>query len=150
MIILIDSRVLKRRDSPIINYSALCHPLQPYSALPVYYFWRVLPASPFVLDPPFINSCAQSIAEDTTTSAALEMLVKVPSTSFVPLSGQGMDDEPEEDASFLNEIGHLFDSRKTSTFFLLHRTKLCSDYNEARQSMKRRIKQKNKAKSFFM
>ena len=109
-----------------------------------------MPASPFVLDSPFINSCGQSIAEDTTTSAALEMLVKVPSTSFVPLSGQGMDDEPEEDASFLNEIGHLFDSRKTSTFFLLHRTKLCSDYNEARQSMKRRIKQKNKAKSFFM
>ena len=109
-----------------------------------------MPASPFVLDFPFINSCAQSIAEDTTNSAALEMLVKVPWTSFVLLSGQGMDDEPEEDASFLNEIGHLFDSRKTSTFFLLHRTKLCSDYNEARQSMKRRIKQKNKAKSFLM
>ena len=78
------------------------------------------------------------------------MLVKVPSTSFVPLSGQVMDDEPEEDASFFNEIGRLFDSRKTSTFFLLHRTKLCSDHNEARQSMNRRIKQKNKAKSFFM
>ena len=100
-----------------------------------------MPASPFVLDSLFINSCAQSIAEDTTSSAALEMLVKVLST---------LDDEPEEDASFLNEIGRLFDSRKTSTFFLLHCTKLCSDYNEARQSMKRRIKQKNKAKSFFM
>ena len=72
------------------------------------------------------------------------MLVKVPSTSFVPLSGQGMDDKPEEGASFLNEIGRLFDSRKTSTFFLPHRTKLCSDYNEARQSMKRRIKQRTK------
>ena len=46
------------------------------------------------------------------------MCVNVPPTSFAPLSGHGMNDEPEEDASFLDEIGRLFDSRKTSTFFL--------------------------------
>ena len=82
--------------------------------------------------------------EENTTTAALEMLVSVPSTSFVPLAGHSMDDELEEDASFLDEIGRLFDSRKTSTLFLPHRTKLFSDYNEARLSMKRRIEQKNK------
>ena len=38
--------------------------------------------------------------ENTTTSAALEMLVNGPSTSFVPLVGHSMDDELEEDASF--------------------------------------------------
>ena len=86
-----------------------------------------MPASPFIPDSPFINLCAQSTAENTTTSAALEMLVNVPSTSFVPLSGHDMDDEPEEDASFLDEIGRLFDSHKTSTFFLPHCTKLKYD-----------------------
>ena len=86
-----------------------------------------MPASPFIPDSPFINSCAQSTAENTTTSAALEMLVNVPSTSFVLLSGHGMEDEPEEDTSFLDEKGCLFDSRKTSTFFLPHRTKFKHD-----------------------
>ena len=38
-----------------------------------------------------------------------------------------MDDELEEDASFLDEIGRLLDSRKKSTLFLPHRTKLFSD-----------------------
>ena len=42
-----------------------------------------------------------------------------------------MGDELEKNASFLDEIGRLFDSRKTSTLFLPHRTKLFSDYNEA-------------------
>ena len=55
------------------------------------------------------------------------MLVNVPLTSFAPLSGHDMDDKPEEDASFLDEIGGLFDSRKTSTFFLPHHTKLKHD-----------------------
>ena len=55
--------------------------------------------------------------ENSTTSAALEMLANVPSTSFVPLAGNGMDDELEEDVSSLDEIGRLLDSRKTSTFF---------------------------------
>ena len=82
--------------------------------------------------------------ENTTTPAALEMLVNVPLTLFVPLAGHSMDDELEQDASFLDEIGCLFDSCKTSTLFLPHRTKLFSDYNEARLSMKRRIEQKNK------
>ena len=82
--------------------------------------------------------------EKTTTFTALEMLVNVPSTSFVPLAGHGMDDELEEKASFLDEIKRLFDSRKTSTFFLPHRTKLFSDYYEARRSVKSRIEQKNK------
>ena len=77
--------------------------------------------------------------ESTTTSAALEMLVNVLSTSFVPLAGHSMDDELEEDASFFDEIGRLFDSRKTSTLFLPHRAKLFSDYNEARRSVKGRI-----------
>ena len=72
------------------------------------------------------------------------MLVSIPSTSFEPLAGHSMDDALEEDASFLDEIGGLFDSCKTSTLFLPHRTKLFSDYNEARLSMKRRIEQKNK------
>ena len=84
-------------------------------------------ALPFIPDSPFINSCAQSRAENTTTSSALEMLVNVPLTSFVPLSGHDMDDKPEEDASFLDEIGGLFDSRKTRTFFLPHHTKLKHD-----------------------
>ena len=84
MIIIIYSRVSKRRDSPIINYSIFCHPLQPYSALPVHKSWRILPASPF------INACAELTAENTITSATLEMLVNIPSTSFVPLSGHGM------------------------------------------------------------
>ena len=56
------------------------------------------------------------------------MLVNVPLTSFVPLAEHSMDDELEEDASFLDEIGRLFNRRKTSTFFLPHRTKLFSDY----------------------
>ena len=86
--------------------------------------------------------------ENTTTSARLEMLVNVPSTSFVPLAEHSMDDELEEDASFLDEIGRLFESRKTRTLFLPHRTKLFYDYNEARRSVKRRIEQKNKR--FFM
>ena len=82
--------------------------------------------------------------ENTTTSAALEMLVNVPSTSFVPLAGHSMDDELEEDTSFMDKIGHLFDSHKTSTLFLPYRTKLFSDYNEARRSVTRRIEQKHK------
>ena len=72
------------------------------------------------------------------------MLVNVPLTSFVPLAGHSMNDELEEDASFLDEIGRLFDRHKTSTFFLPHRSKLFSDYNEARRSVKRRVEQKNK------
>ena len=72
------------------------------------------------------------------------MLVNVPSTSLVRLAGHSMDDELEEDASFLDETGRLFDSRKRSTLFLPHRTKLCSDCNEARRSVKGRIEQKNK------
>ena len=82
--------------------------------------------------------------ENTTTSTALEMLDNVPSTSSAPLAGHSMDDELEGDASFLDEIGRLFDSRKTSTLFLPHRTKLFSDYNEARRNVKRKIQQKNK------
>ena len=81
--------------------------------------------------------------ENSTTSAALEMLANVPSTSFVPLAGNGMDDELEEDVSSLDEIGRLLDSRKTK-HILSHRTKLFSDYNEARRSVKRKIEQKNK------
>ena len=56
------SRVSNRRDSPLINYSVFCHPPQPWSALPVYYFWRILPASPFISDSQFINSSVQSTA----------------------------------------------------------------------------------------
>ena len=82
--------------------------------------------------------------ENTATSAAFEMLVNVPSTSFVPLAGHSMDDELEEDISILDEIGRLFDSRKTSTLFLPHRTKLFSDYNQALRSVKRRIEQKKR------
>ena len=87
--------------------------------------------------------------ENTTTSAALEMLVNVPSTSFVHLAGHRIDDELEEDVSFLDEIGRLFDSRETSTLFPLHHTKLFSDYNETQQSLKRRIEQKNFHKNFY-
>ena len=76
------------------------------------------------------------------------MLVNVPSTSFIPLAGHSMDDELEEDASFLDEIGRLFDSHKTSVSLLPHRAKLFSDYNQARHRVKRRIEQKNKW--FFM
>ena len=50
-----------------------------------------------------------------------------------------MGDELKKNASFLDEIGRLFDSSKTSTLFLPHRTKLFSDYNEARRSVKGRI-----------
>ena len=82
--------------------------------------------------------------ENTTTSATFEMLLNVPSTLFVLLTGHSMNNELEEDASFLNEKGRLFDSHKTSTLFLAHRTKLFSDYNEARRSVKRRIEPKNK------
>ena len=71
------------------------------------------------------------------------MLVKVPSTSFVSLPGHSMDNQLEEDVSFfLDEIGRLLDSRKTSTLFLPPCTKLFSDYNEARRGVKRRIEQK--------
>ena len=52
------SWVLNRLDSPLINDSVFCHPTQPYSALYLYQFWRILPASPFILEFPFINSCA--------------------------------------------------------------------------------------------
>ena len=76
------------------------------------------------------------------------MLVNVPSTSFIPLAGHSMDDELEEHTSFLDEIGRLFDSHKTSVSLLPHRTKLFSDYNEARRKVKRRIEQNNKW--FFM
>ena len=55
-----------------------------------------------------------------------------------------MDDELEEDASFLDEIGRLFDSCKTSSLFLPHRTKLLSHYKEAQRNVRRRIEQKNK------
>ena len=72
------------------------------------------------------------------------MLVNVPPTSFIPLAGHSMDDELEEDASFLDEIGRLFDSHKTSVSLLPHRAKLFSDYNQARHRVKRRIEQKNK------
>ena len=40
-----------------------CQPPQPYSALLVYQFWRILPVSPFIPDSLFINSCAQSTVE---------------------------------------------------------------------------------------
>ena len=54
-----------------------------------------------------------------------------------------MDNQLEEDVSFfLDEIGRLLDSRKTSTLFLPPCTKLFSDYNEARPGVKRRIEQK--------
>ena len=76
------------------------------------------------------------------------MLVNVPSTLFVPLAGHSMDSEPEDDASFLDEIRRIFDSRKTSLLFLPNRAKLFSDNNEVRRSVKRRIEQKNKW--FFM
>ena len=56
------SRVSNWRDSPLINYSVFCHPPQSYSVHPVYWFWRILPTSPFILDSLFINSCAQSTA----------------------------------------------------------------------------------------
>ena len=56
------SRVSSRQDFLLIDYSVFCHPPQPYSALPVFWFWRILPASPFIPDSPFINSCAQSTA----------------------------------------------------------------------------------------
>ena len=72
------------------------------------------------------------------------MLVNVPSTLFVPLAGHSMDSEPEDDASFLDEITRIFDSRKTSSLFLPNRAKLFSDNNEVRRSVKRRIEQKNK------
>ena len=52
------------------------------------------------------------------------MLVNVPSTSFVPSGGHSMDNELEKDASFLDEIGGLFGSGKTTTLFLSHRTKI--------------------------
>ena len=55
-----------------------------------------------------------------------------------------MGDELEKNASFLDEIGRLFDSHTTSTSFLPHRTKLFSDYNEARPSVKGRIFQFSK------
>ena len=54
------SQVSNGLDSPLINYSISCHPPQPYSALPVYYFWRILLVSPFILDTSFINSYAES------------------------------------------------------------------------------------------
>ena len=82
--------------------------------------------------------------ENSTTSAALEMLLNVTSTLIVPLTVHSMDDELEEDASLLDETGRLFNSHKTSTLFLPHRTKLFPDYSEARRSVKRRIKQKSK------
>ena len=50
-----------------------------------------------------------------------------------------MGDELEKNPSFLDEIGRLFDSRKTSTLFLPHRTKSFSDYNEARRSVNGRV-----------
>ena len=59
----------------------------------------------------------QETEENSTTSAALEMLINVSSTSFVPLAGHSMDGELEEDASFFDEIRRLFDSRKTSKLF---------------------------------
>ena len=76
------------------------------------------------------------------------MLVNVPSTSFIPLAGHSMDNELAGHTSFLDEIGRLFDSHKTSVSLLPHRTKWFSDYNEARRKVKRRIEQKNKW--FFM
>ena len=61
--------------------------------------------------------------ENTTTSAALEMLVNVPLTSFIPSAGHSMDDELEEDPSFFAyKVKRI--SRKTSKLFLSHRTKL--------------------------
>ena len=39
------------------------------------------------------------------------MVVNVPLTSLVLLSGHGMDGEAEEDATFLDGIGRLFDSQ---------------------------------------
>ena len=55
-----------------------------------------------------------------------------------------MDSEPEDDASFLDEIRRIFDSRKTSSLFLPNRAKLFSDNNEVRRSVKRIIEQNNK------
>ena len=55
-------RVSNRRDYPFINYSVFCHPPQPYSALLLNQFWKILPASPFIPDSPFINLFAQSTA----------------------------------------------------------------------------------------
>ena len=42
----------------------------------------------------------QKKQESTTTSRGLEILVNVPSTSFVALAGHSMDDELEENTSF--------------------------------------------------
>ena len=56
------SRALNRRDSLLINSSIFRHPSQPYSALPVYQFWGILPVFYFIPESPFINSCAQLTA----------------------------------------------------------------------------------------
>ena len=59
-IIMTYSWVLNRQDFPLIDYSVFCHPPQPYSALPVYWFGRILPASRSIPESPFISLCAQS------------------------------------------------------------------------------------------
>ena len=81
----------------------------------------------------------------TTTMASFWYLYCQLRTYFTPCSSISIANSGhviagwEEDASFLDEIGRLFDSHKRSTLFLPHRTKLFSNYNEARRSVKRRI-----------
>ena len=64
--------------------------------------------------------------------------------------------EPDQVFFIRIHLGCLFNSRKTSTLFLPHCTKLFSDYNEARRSVKRRIEQKTsnsscgKLSSYFL
>ena len=69
------SRVSNRRDSLLINYSVFCQPPQPYSVLPIYWFWRILPASPFIPDSSFVNSCAQSTVLAWSLGKATELFV---------------------------------------------------------------------------
>ena len=69
------SRVSNRRDSLLINYSVFCQPPQPYSVLPIYWFWRILPASPFIPDSSIVHSCAQSTVLAWSLGKATELFV---------------------------------------------------------------------------
>ena len=73
--VILYSRVSNRRDSLLINYSVFCQPPQPYSALPIYWFWRILPASPFIPDSSFMNSCAQSTMLAWSLGKATELFI---------------------------------------------------------------------------
>ena len=69
------SRVSNRRDSLLINYSVFCQSPQPYSALPIYWFWRIFPASSITPDSSFMNSCAQSTVLAWSLGKATELFV---------------------------------------------------------------------------